>query len=79
MCLAVKPVVEDIAGRYSDRVSFQILDASRGTGLDVYRALNNPGHPSYFLIQPDGTERYRSVGFKTEADLLKVIESNISG
>jgi hypothetical protein len=77
--MAVNPVVEDIAGRYGDRVSFQILDASHGTGLDVYRALNNPGHPSYFLIDPDGTERYRSIGFKTEADLLSVIEANLRG
>jgi hypothetical protein len=76
--MAVKPVVEDIAGRMSDRVSFQILDASQGKGLEVYNALSRPGHPSYVMLTPDGKELYRSFGFKTERAIESAIEGGLN-
>jgi hypothetical protein len=74
--MAVKPVVDGLSKQYADRVNFQVLDASEGAGKQAYESLMRPGHPSYVMLTPAGKQVYRSSGFKTEADIVKIINEH---
>ena len=64
----MRPVVDRLRDSYSDDVAFRELDAE-GDGADAFAAGSLPGHPSYVVMQPDGTEVWRGFGILTLDDL----------
>ena len=69
----MRPVVDRLKDSYNDNVAFRDLDAE-GDGADAFAAGGLPGHPSYVVMQPDGTEVWRGFGILSPDDLDAAIQ-----
>ena len=74
----MRPIVDGLKQEYGDRVLFVYLNVGdRAQGLPVFQKLGLPGHPSYAIFRPDGTETYRGFGIVKESLLKEQIEAVI--
>ncbi|MBI5670784.1 MAG: hypothetical protein HZC41_22550 [Chloroflexi bacterium] len=75
----MRPIVDGLQAEFGDRVSFVYFNASDGgDGQALYEQLALPGHPSYAIFTPDGTESYRGFGIVAEAVLRENIEAALN-
>lgn len=76
----MQPVVYGLQAEFGDRVAFQSYNALDGsTGQRAFEQLRLPGHPSYLIFRPDGSEVYRAFGL-LEADTLRAaLNSALAG
>jgi thioredoxin 1 len=73
-CKALAPIIEDVAGKYTDKVKFTKLDVD-----------NNPSTPPKFgvrgiptlILFKDGQVAATHVGLLNKADLVKFIDSHV--
>lgn len=70
----MQPVVDAVRAKYQDRVAFFYLDAN-GAGKPVAARYDFTGHPGYVLLRKDGSEAWRFLGQRTEAQFAAAIET----
>ncbi len=72
----MSPIVDGLEQTYSESVTFQRLNArDEAEGQALFESLALPGHPSYVVTRPDGTETYRAFGIVEQSALVSAIES----
>jgi thiol:disulfide interchange protein len=72
----MSPIVDGLEQTYSESVMFQRFNARDGAeGQALFESLALPGHPSYVVTQPDGTETFRAFGIVEESALVRALES----
>lgn len=63
---------------YRDQVEFCRINADDDNGIAAFRTYKLLGHPSYILLDPDGTVLWKGQGEqsfeKLEADLVSALE-----
>ncbi len=74
----MQPVVDRLTDDYGDRVAFVALNAD-GEGATAFEAGGLPGHPSYVIMQPDGSEAWRGFGTLDERDLQQALQAALDG
>ncbi len=74
------PIVDGLSERYGSEVAVIKLNAlDRATGEQTFELSGLPGHPSYLLMLPDGTEQWRGVGLQTASDLEDILLGALEG
>jgi hypothetical protein len=74
----MQPIVGGLEQQYGDKIAFLRVDASTGDGFRALNAAHLAGHPSYLILQPDGTELWRSIGVQSENTFTAAIDSALS-
>jgi len=73
------PIVDGLEETYTESVTFQRFNARDGAeGQTLFESLALPGHPSYVVTRPDGTETFRAFGLAEESALVAAIESALA-
>lgn len=71
----MRPIVDGLQEEYDGQITFAYLNAKDGeSGQAIFESLNLPGHPSYVIFTPDGTEQYRSFGIVEDVTLIDAID-----
>lgn len=70
----MQPVVDAVRAQYESRVAFFYLDAN-GAGKPVAERYDFVGHPGYLLLRKDGSEAWRFLGQRTQAQFATAIEA----
>ena len=68
------PVVNRLEEAYGEQVKFLALDAN-GDGEKAFKAGRLPGHPSFVILRPDGSEVWRGFGLVEQTDLEAAIQN----
>ena len=72
----MRPIVDGLQSRYSDRMTFVYLNArDGGQGEAVFKALSLVGHPAYVIFDAGGKEVFRRLGQVEEQILSSAIEN----
>ena len=59
----MRPIVDGLEESFAEQVAFQFLNAEDGAvGETAFKRLSLPGHPSYVILRPDGSESFRTFG-----------------
>ena len=67
----MQPIVNGLQQEFGERVAFRTFNAlDGGQGQRAFEQLHLPGHPSYLIFRPDGSEAHRSFGL-LDADALR--------
>ncbi len=72
----MEPIVRGLTELYGDEVTFLRLNA-REEGQAAFEAGNLPGHPSYVLLLPDGSETWRGFGVLSFEDIEMAIQASL--
>lgn len=76
----MQPVVYGLQAEFGDRMAFQSYNAlDGGAGQRAFEQLKLPGHPSYLILRPDGSEVYRAFGLLKPDTLRQAITSALAG
>jgi thiol:disulfide interchange protein len=69
----MRPIVDGLEQEYRDRIAFRRLNATDAAGRQVFDRYQLRGHPSYVILGPDGTERWKFTGQTTRGVLDEAI------
>jgi hypothetical protein len=69
----MEPVVNRLEEAYGEQVKFLALDAN-GDGEKAFKAGQLPGHPSFVILRPDGSEVWRGFGLVEQTELEAAIQ-----
>ncbi len=77
----MQPIVNGLEESYGEQIVFHTLNAEdNAAGETAFKRLGLPGHPSYVILSPDGSETYRTFGVVDASILETAIEqANSSG
>ena len=73
----MRPIVDEVKRQYEDRVAFFYLDAN-GDGKVAFARYEFIGHPGYLLLRKDGSEAWRFLGIRTQAQFAAEIEKMLA-
>ncbi len=72
----MQPIVDGLQREFGERVAFRTFNAlDGGQGQRAFEQLRLPGHPSYLIFRPDGSEAHRSFGLVDVDTLREAITS----
>ena len=71
----MRPIVHGLEDIYGDDMGFIEVDAADGDdGETAFEQSNLPGHPSYLIVEPDGSEVWRGFGEQSLGRLDEAIQ-----
>jgi thioredoxin-like negative regulator of GroEL len=71
------PIVDGLAEKYQEQVVTKRINANEGTGPQIMRAYQLPGHPTVIIFNDQGQEVQRFVGPQPVEAIEKVLQETV--
>lgn len=75
----MQPIVNGLEAEFRNQMAFERFDANRLDGESVMNAYSIRGHPSYLIVDPDGTLLWSFTGAVSANTLRQQIAVTLDG